>query len=66
MLEGKVNKRLNLVPEEGTEGKALQVDDENLWESPEVKFLQGLSVFLALRAEPRVFLGQPLLLEEEL
>ena len=46
-----------LIPPVSVVGEPLQVDDQDLWETPEVELLSGLLVFLTLRAVPGVILS---------
>jgi hypothetical protein len=57
-LNGKVDKRIDLVAPVAVVGEPLEMDDKNLGEGPEVEFLGGLLVLLAGRAVPRIVRSQ--------
>ena len=57
--DGKVDLVVNLVPPQKTaEGEALQLDREDLGQSPEAELLSRFPVLLALRTVPGLFTAQ--------
>jgi hypothetical protein len=60
-LNGKVDKRVDLVAPVAVVGEPLEMDDKNLGEGPQVELLGGLLVLLAGGAVPRIVRSQLLL-----
>lgn len=51
--DGKVDHVVDFIsPNETPEGKAFELDDEHIWQSPQQQLLGGLSVLLTFRTVP--------------
>lgn len=50
----KVNHVVDLIsPDEASEGEAFELDDQNVWQTPQQQLFGGLSVLLALWTVPK-------------